>query len=619
LEILNKIKSSEDVKQLPKKELEPLCAELREEIIQRVSKSGGHLASNLGAVELSVALHRVYDTQRDRLVFDVGHQCYAHKMLTGRREDFSRLRMLGGISGFPKPAEAADDACISGHASTSISNALGMARARTLKGEDYSVVVLIGDGAMTGGLAFEGISDCGQSGESIVVVLNDNNMSIGSNVGGIARLISNLRVRASYMAFKRVYRRTIGKITKVYNVLHTIKEWVKDLFLPDNMFEDMGFYYLGPLDGHDVNHLETAIGYAKSLGIPVLLHVVTAKGRGYAPAETSPGKYHGVGSFDAALGAQAKEAECFSQVFGQTLTALAKENPSIAAITAAMEAGVGLENFAKAYPERFFDVGIAEGHAVSLAAGMAKQGLRPVFAVYSSFLQRAYDMLIHDVALSNLPVVLAVDRAGIVGSDGETHNGVFDIAFLRSVPSMKIFAPSNHAELRSMLSLALAHDGPSAVRYARGSEGAFVEDTSKQETAKLCDGADITIVSYGILINEALAAAEELRHSGINAAVFKLNTLDKPQTGKIIKSAAESGRIIIAEEACQSGCLGTKILSELVIAGAEIKAAKLINLGNGIIVHGEVRELWQKYEIDSAAICRAAREMTEGADEKNQN
>lgn len=608
LEILNRINCSNDVKKLDSSELNILCDELRRTIIEDVSQTGGHLASNLGVVELTVALHRVYDTQVDRLVFDVGHQCYAHKMITGRLDRFDTLRKLGGISGFPKPCESADDACIAGHASTSISNALGMARSRTLQGKDYGIAVLIGDGAMGGGLAYEGLSDCGQSGEPIVVILNDNGMSIASNVGGIAKLISKQRVKSSYMSFKRAYRKALTRHPSLYKFIHRIKEAVKDLFLPDNMFEDLGFYYIGPVDGHDVNNLAAVLDYAKSLAVPVLLHVKTVKGKGYAPSEAAPDKYHGVGAFDPARGIGEQEnKKCFSSAFGDKLTSLAKKDRRITAITAAMESGTGLEDFQKAFPERFFDVGIAEGHAVSLAAGMAAQGMKPVFAVYSSFLQRSYDMLIHDVAFAKLPVVLAIDRAGIVGADGETHNGCFDIAFLSSVPNMTIYAPSNYAELETMLELALSGKNAAAIRYPRGEQGDFTQNTAGTVACVLCEGSDLTIASYGITINDALLAAEILQNEKISCEVIKLNELSNPDMDLVAKSVSKTGALIVCEECCESGCIGVRIVSHLSEKGILPAEVKLLNLGSGIVCHGDTKQLRKKYGIDSSAICDSAR------------
>lgn len=602
--ILDNIHCSADVKALKTEQLEPLCAELRKAIMEKVSQTGGHLGSNLGAVELTVALHRVYDTSRDRIVFDVGHQCYAHKMLTGRLEDFDTLRQMGGLSGFPKPRESADDACIAGHASTSISNALGMARARTILGEDYDVAAVIGDGALTGGLAYEGLADCGESGESIVVVLNDNGMSIDRNVGGMARMLAGLRVRRGYINFKKFYHRTVGRVEHLYKALHRVKEWVKDMVFPDNMFEDMGFYYLGPIDGHDIKTVTRTIRYARDMHRPVLVHIRTVKGKGYEPAESAPEKYHGVGSFDPVCGVEGEDKPCFSKAFGEALCRRAEEDGRIVAISAAMVSGTGLSGFAQTYPKRFFDVGIAEGHAVSMAAGMAKQGLRPVFAVYSSFLQRSYDMLIHDVGLDGLPLVLAVDRSGLVGADGETHQGVFDAGYLCQVPGMKVYAPSNYAELESMLGLALEQDGPVAVCYPRGGEGAYTGDNSGAEECVLRRGGDGTIVCYGIMVNEALAAADILSRKGFEAEVIKLGRIDPGAFPLVTESAKKTGRIVIAEESALRGCVGTRILAGLESAGVACRA-RLLNLGSGIVEHGSVSQLRKKYGIDAEAIAAA--------------
>ncbi len=609
MEILDRIHSSADVKAVPKEQLSDLCAELRAEIINDVAKTGGHLASNLGAVELTVALHRVYDSSRDRIVFDVGHQCYAHKILTGRREQFNTLRSFGGLSGFPKPCESADDACISGHASASISAALGMARARTLLGADYDVCAVIGDGALTGGLAYEGLTNCGESGEPIVVVLNDNAMSIGENVGGLARLLSHLRVRPGYIALKKAYRRSIGRYEHIYRFLHRIKERVKDLFLPDNMFEDMGFYYLGPIDGHDIRTVTRTIRYARDMRCPVLVHILTVKGKGYPPAEEKPALYHGVGPFDREVGVIETPKKDFSAAVGAALCDLAEKDGRIVAITAAMAEGTGLGTFAERWPERFFDVGIAEGHAVTMAAGMARQGLRPVLAVYSSFLQRGYDQMIHDVALDRLPVVFAVDRAGIVGADGETHQGAFDVGYLCQVPGMALWAPSNEAELRAMLHLALSCGGPAALRYPRGGEGAFRADTSGTDACVLREGTDCTVISYGILINEALEACGQLAEAGVSAELIKLNRLDTPDYAAVAASAAKTGRLLVAEDTAEAGCAGVRILAELELRGVLLKSAALRNLGSGVVPHGGVRDLLRALGLDAAGIKKQCEEL----------
>ena len=609
LNILDNIASSSDVKRLDEARLPALCIALREEILRTVSRTGGHLASSLGAVELTVALHRVYDSAVDRIVFDVGHQCYAHKLLTGRRDRFSTLRQLDGLSGFPRPAEAPDDAAIAGHASASVSVALGMARARTLLGADYAVAAVIGDGALTGGLAMEGLADCGSSGENIVVVLNDNTMSISENVGGIARLLARFRVRPGYIAFKRLYRRTVGRSTRLYALLHRIKERIKDLFLPDNMFEDMGFTYLGPVDGHDLRALTRTLAYAREEGGPVLLHVRTVKGKGYPPAEEDPSLYHGVGPFDLAAGVKEGACDGFSARMGEALAEAAAADRRIVAVTAAMTEGTGLRAFARRFPQRCFDVGIAEGHAVALCAGMARQGLVPVFAVYSTFLQRAFDQLIHDVSISGEHVVLAVDRAGLVGADGATHQGAFDVGYLCQVPGLRLWAPANYAETRAMLLRAIAEEGPCALRYARGAEGAYREDSSGAPAALLRAGGDLTIVSYGILINEALGAAALLEKRGIRASVVKLNRLDAPDDALVAAAVAESGRLLVAEDTAAAGCVGVRLLAALARRGCAVRRAVLRNLGNGLVPHGSVPELQARLGLDAAGLALCAEEM----------
>ncbi len=615
-EILNKIHSSADVHALTTDEFEKLCVELRKAIMENVSKTGGHLGSNLGAVELTAAIHRVYDTRRDRLVFDVGHQCYAHKMISGRLDKFPTLRQLGGISGFPKPSESIDDACIAGHASTSISNALGMARARTLQGEDYEVVAVIGDGALTGGLAYEGLSDCAESGEPIVIILNDNEMSIDRNVGGMARFLARQRVRTGYIRFKKLYRKAVGRWRHFYKATHRLKEWIKDIFLPNNMFEDMGFYYLGPIDGHDMKTLVRTLQYARELRVPTLVHVITVKGRGYEPAEEAPEKYHGVGAFDPCCGVEGDGKASFSSVFGEAISELAEKDEKIVGITAAMVSGTGMDTFAEKYPKRFYDVGIAEGHAVSMAAGMAKQGMKPVFAVYSTFLQRAYDMLIHDVSLDSLHVVLGVDRSGLVGADGETHQGLFGTGYLCQVPGMRVYAPASYAELRSMLSEAVDGSGPAAVCYPRGSEGDYSANNSGRDECVLREGSDVTVVTYGVMINEALKAADILAEQGISAEVIKLSRLDKFEFPEACASAAKTGRIIIAEESAERGSIGVRVMAGIVRRGISVKNASTLNLGSGIVEHGSVKELRAKYGIDASAIAGVCMDWSKNEESK---
>lgn len=612
MNILNKVNSSNDIKRLNKNELPQLCAELREFIIENVSKTGGHLASNLGTVELTVALHRVYDSAVDRIVFDVGHQSYAHKIITGRRDAFGTLRCYGGLSGFPKPYEADDDAFIAGHASNSVSVALGMARARTIKGENYSVCAVIGDGALTGGLAYEGLANVGGSSEPIVIILNDNGMSINGNVGGMAKLLSKERVKPGYINFKRWYRQAVSGMDGIYNASHKLKEALKKSILPSNMFDSMGIYYLGPVDGHDVDQLETVIRWAKEMNTPVLVHVISKKGKGCAYAEEHPDKYHGVGRFDPVTGKMPEAKPCFSSVFGNKLTQLAETNHNIVAITAAMCAGTGLTGFSERFPDRFFDVGIAEEHAVSMAAGMAKQGLLPVVAIYSGFLQRAYDMLIHDVSLQDLHVVFCVDRAGLVGNDGETHHGAFDISYLRSVPHMQVLCPANFAELEAMLDEAVNRmSGPVAIRYPRGGGGRYT-DCHTEGCTHLRSGNDITIAAYGTDINIALNTADILADKGIHADVYKLSRLNSGYYADIIDSMRETGRFLMSEQVCQTGCIADEILAYAERAGVKIECAYTPNLGSGIVVQGTVPELIRHCGLDEVSLAKAAEKLVRG-------
>ena len=590
-----------------------LCRELRQELIQDVSRTGGHLASNLGTVELTVAIHRVFDTSVDRLVFDVGHQCYTHKMLTGRREQMAALRQFGGIAGFPKPGESVHDAFVAGHASNSVAVAVGMARARTLMGEHYHVLALLGDGALTGGLAYEGLSTAGESKEPMLVILNDNGMSITKNVGGVAEHLARQRLKPQYLTFKKFYRRTMNSNwvgRKVYRVTHKLKKAVKESLLPSSMFENMGFTYLGPVDGHDVAGLTKILRYAKDLNEPVLLHVRTVKGKDFLPAEKNPDAFHGIAPFDPATGKLKKSGgKSFSSVFGQALSDLARQDSRICAITAAMLTGTGLEQFQKEFPKRCFDVGIAEGCAVSMAAGLAKQGMVPVFAVYSTFLQRAYDMVIHDVAISGLHVVFAVDRAGLVGEDGETHHGVFDTAFLDSIPGMTVFAPSSFAELKQMLKQAVFEvTGPVAIRYPRGGEGEFHESYAGSPAAVVRQGGDITLVSYGTMILEVQKAARLLEQQGIQAEVIKLNTTTPLPAQLVMQSVKKTGALLVAEDCVLSGSVGQRLAQH--IAQAEICAKTVLcNTGDQFTPHGSVAQLRKLLSLDGEGLYQKAMEV----------
>lgn len=596
-------------------EVQEICTRLRGRLLDVVSRSGGHLASNLGAVELTVALHRVFDFTRDRLVFDVGHQCYIHKMLTGRNTEMETLRTFGGVSGFPKPAESPCDAFIAGHASNAVSVALGMAIARSRQKETYQVIALLGDGALTGGLAYEGLSCAGQSGEPLIIILNDNGMSITKNVGGVAQHLARQRLKPQYLSFKKWYRsfmNATGVGRRVYRCTHSLKEVIKGSILPCSMFEDMGFHYIGPVDGHDVKGLTRLLGYARDLSKPVLLHVRTVKGKGYPPAERNPDEFHGVAPFHISDGSPKQEStgNSFSSVFGETLCRLAQQDTRICAITAAMQPGTGLNLFAMEFRERFFDVGIAEGHAVTMAAGMAKQGIIPVFAVYASFFQRSYDMLIHDVAIQHLHVVFCVDRAGLVGEDGETHHGLFDTAFLHTIPGMTVFCPASERELSEMLNTAIHHiDGPVALRYPRGGEGTYKAEWNGSPSISLRTGSDLTLVTHGTMVNEVIQAAELLYQNGIEATVIKLNTITPLPTEQIMESVRKTGRILIAEESLAMGSVGERILAQLAEQVVPIRGVALCNCGTTFVPQGSVTQLRKLCGLDANSIFEKSREM----------
>ena len=617
--ILENIHSPTDVKALEKAQLPQLCRELRSFLIENVSRTGGHLASNLGAVELTVAIHRVFDTASDRLVFDVGHQCYVHKALTGRQELFSTLRQFGGLSGFPKPYESEHDAFVAGHASNSVSVALGMARARTLQKKDYNVLALIGDGALTGGLAYEGLNDAGASHEPLIVILNDNGMSINPNVGAMPGHLARLRSKPAYYHFKKWYRGLFGKHPEensLYRFNHRVKSSLKKTLWPGStLFEDMGFTYLGPIDGHDLPRLCDVLQWAKELNSPVVVHVNTVKGKGYPYAEQNPGKFHGVSPFDPETGLVKKPSgESFSSVFGKALTDCAARDSRVCAVTAAMADGTGLSGFAKKFPERFFDVAIAEGHGVSMSAGLASQGMIPVFAVYSTFLQRGYDELIHDVSLEHLHVVLAVDRAGLVGADGETHHGCFDALFLSTIPGFTVLCPASFAELRSMLRKAIFElDGPVAVRYPRGGEGVFQADTSDKPIASLRQGGDVTMAAYGVMVNHLLEAADLLAEQGIQAEVVKLNQVSPLDHETVCAALGGRNRLLVLEDAFGAGCVGQRLAAILAEHGVAPENLILKNLGKTYAPEGSVSQLEHSRGLDAAAVAAAVREaMNDG-------
>lgn len=611
--ILDRVKSAADLRDLSYASLDELCSSLREFIIDHVSKTGGHLASNLGIVELAVALEREFDSKKDRIIYDVGHQCYVHKILTGRRDAFDHLREFGGISGFLRPEESSTDPCISGHASNSVSVALGMAHARTIRGHKYHVVAVIGDGALTGGMAYEALNSAGDSGEPLIVVLNDNNMSIDQNVGALSQHLARLRVSPRYLRAKTKAKQVIGSIPGGKSVIRTISSVnsaVKSMLLPSSLFEEMGFAYLGPVDGHDIKAVCEIIQLAKRMKRPVLIHAMTRKGKGYQFAEEHPDAFHGVSKFDPVTGQGCgKGTQTFSSVFGETLCELADKDGRICAVTAAMPSGTGLSRFSNQFPRRFFDVGIAEEHAVAMTAGMAKQGLKPVCAIYSTFLQRGYDQLIHDIAIEgNINAVFAIDRAGIVGADGATHNGVFDIAYLRSIPGMTILCPSNFAELKTMMTRALYHEqGAVAIRYPRGGQGAFLEDTAANWAACVREtdpenDISATIISYGILINEAILAADLLSDQGISVQIWKINEISNAHamlSKELIQSLHSD--VFVLEDVVHNGCFGQSIVEALQAADIQVW---LLNTGDRFLPHGSVSDIYRYCGIDGQSVAQ---------------
>ena len=590
---------------------ENLCRQLRQRLVDVVSQTGGHLAANLGVVELTVALHRVFQPEHDRILFDVGHQCYCHKMLTGRDGAMETLRSFGGLSGFPKPAESNCDAFIVGHASTSVSAAVGMARARTLRHEDYKVIALIGDGALTGGLAYEGLSDAGDSGEPLLVILNDNGMSITHSVGGVAEHLARQRIKPQYLRFKRGYRKVMTSFSlgrKLYCVTHKVKTAIKETLLPCSLFEDMGFKYLGPVDGHDVGQLTRLLSYAKELPGPVLLHVRTVKGKGYFPAEDDPGRFHGVGQFDPKTGQNlAPSKPNFSKVFGDTLCSMAEHDPRICAVTAAMQPGTGLDGFGEKFPDRFFDVGIAEGHAVTMCAGMAKQGMIPVFAVYGTFLQRAYDMLLHDVALQKLHVVFCVDRAGLVGADGETHHSIFDVGFLDTVPGMTVLCPADFDDLSHMLDYAIHQvAGPVTIRYPRGGEVVCPRIPTGTAGGVIRAGTDLTAVSYGTELAEVCQAADFLAERGLSVEVVRLNQLSPLAPAPVLESVKKTGGLMVAEEVSEANGIGQRLLAAMAQNQVLANPILLENLGRGFPPQGDTKQLRRLYGLDAASLAEKA-------------
>ncbi len=609
--ILNRIHSTEDIKKLNGEEMAVLCKELRKFLLQKVSKTGGHLASNLGVVELTVALEYCFDLPKDKIVWDVGHQAYIHKILTGRKEGFDHLRQLDGLSGFPKPNESACDAFAAGHSSTSISAALGLAKARDLMGGKEHVIAVIGDGSMTGGLAYEALNNAGKEHTNLIVILNDNQMSIDTNVGAMSRHLNNLRTSNQYRGWKEAVKQFRNNVPVIgegtYQVLKNVRDGAKMLLIHGGLFEQLGFKYIGPVDGHDLPELIELLQNVKEMNRPVLIHVKTIKGKGYPYAEERPWDYHGVGAFDLKTGLPtSKGSKSWSTVFGEKMVEIGKNNPKVVGITAAMSGGTGYEKFQRAFPKRFFDVAIAEQHGTTFAAGLAKGGITPVFAVYSSFLQRAYDQIVHDVCMQNLHVVFAIDRAGVVGADGETHQGVFDLSFLSHIPNMTVLSPKNGWELEEMLDFAVNKwDGPIAVRYPRGTaETAFSENKQPIEYGKaelIQEGEKIAILAEGHMMKAAADAAKLLEADGCHPMLVNMRFI-KPLDEAMLRKAAETCvHIVTVEDNLRGGGLGSKVME---FYGDHSIQADILNLAfpDKYIEQGTQTQLFERYGLDAVGI-----------------
>ncbi len=622
MSVLENLRSPADLKGLSLEELERLAGEIRERIIDTVSKNGGHLASSLGVVELTIALHRVLNAPADKIIWDVGHQAYAHKLLTGRLERFDSLRRHKGISGFPKREESAYDSFGAGHASTSISAALGLAAARDVLGGTEKIVAVIGDGSLTGGLAFEGLNQAGALKKDLIVILNDNEMSISPNVGAIASFLSRKMTSKRFRCIRTKMKNFLGGIPRVggrlLKLAQRAEESLKGFLTPGKIFEAFGFEYVGPLDGHRLGDLVETLGNVARLNGPVLLHVVTRKGKGYLPAEENPALFHGVGPFDKATGEVKMSgggAESYTSVFGRTLSEMAEGDGRIVAITAAMADGTGLREFARRFPGRFYDVGIAEQHAVTFAAGLSCRGLRPVVAVYSTFLQRAYDSVVHDVCLQNLPVTFALDRGGLVGEDGPTHHGVFDLSYLRHIPNLVFMVPRDEAELRRAMVTALSHDGPFAFRYPRGSgEGVSLDGVPGAvpigRGEMLRSGADGVIFALGPMVRQALLAARQLEKEGIHVGVVDPRFV-KPLDRKLLAGAAHAaGLVVTVEENVLQGGFGSAVMELMEESGLTPRVLR-IGLPDRYIEHGGRQALHASYGLDAAGIARRIRACLE--------
>lgn len=612
-----------NIKTINSKDKEILAKKIREEVIKTVSNTGGHLASNLGVVELTIALHSVFECPKDKIIWDVGHQSYIHKILSGRKDKMNTIRKFEGLAGFPKTSESTYDSFNTGHSSTSISAALGMARARDLKKEKNYVIAVIGDGALTGGMALEALNDAGASNTNLIVILNDNEMSIEKNVGGISNILTNFRMKKLYTNSNKYIKEVTKKIPLfgncVVKIVRRCKYAIKQLVIPNMFFEDLGFKYLGPVNGNKIDDVEAILKSAKDLEGPILIHMLTKKGKGYIPAEEKPDKFHSTSGFNIETGeSKTKKSKDYSKVFGDKIVSLAKDDDKIVAITAAMTSGVGLVEFSEKYPQRFFDVGIAEQHSLTMAAGMAINGLKPVISIYSSFYQRGYDQVIHDICMQKLHVVMCIDRAGIVGNDGETHQGILDIAFFRIVPNLTFLAPKNFFELEEMLEFAVNLNTPVAIRYPRGSEQFEDENREKQEKIQLgkaesltnFEKFDVCIFALGKMVKRAFEASENLLKDDIKAEVINLRFITPIDESLIIEKLKKRTRCVVIEDGCKIGGVGSSI--EHIIMKNNIEAdIEIIGYPNEYIEHGDVNILEEKYGLDTKSIVEKTKKMLE--------
>ena len=610
--VLEKINQVGDIKQIPPEEYDTLAEEIRHFLVEKISRSGGHLASNLGVVELTMALHLCFDFPKDKVVWDVGHQSYTHKLLTGRKSGFDELRKYGGMSGFPKRKESDCDCFDTGHSSTSISAGIGLVAARDLQGGDEHVISVIGDGALTGGMAYEALNNASRLKQNFIIILNDNNMSIAENVGGMSEYLNGLRTNEAYTNFKTGVEQSLNRIpggSHLANQLKKTKSGIKQLFIPGMLFENMGITYLGPVDGHDIGKLQDILNKAKKVKGAVLVHVLTRKGNGYVPAERHPARFHGAEPFDIETGLplNKKKKANYQDVFSTCMVKLGQRNEKVVAITAAMPDGTGLKRFKNIYPDRFFDVGIAEGHAVTFAAGLAAGGMRPIFAVYSSFLQRAYDQVLHDVCIQNLPVVFAIDRAGLVGSDGETHQGIFDLSYLSSIPNMHIMAPKNKWELSDMLKYAVEFDGPIALRYPRGEAYDGLKEYRRPieygKSEVIYEEEDIALLAVGNMVKIAEQVRKNLKEIGYSCTLVNARFVKPVDTEVLDMLSADHKLLVTMEENVRSGGYGEKVMDYVVEQELPVKLLN-ISLPDEYVEHGNVALLYEEVGIDAQTVTK---------------